>query len=163
MAKRETLELAKGALNASQTDDYSPMTGSPYGMHRRPIVDHDGRPCAKMPWGALTAIDLNTGKQVFRVSHGTEMPGQRTGSLNVSGPMVTAGGIVFSAGTREPMLHAYDAKTGEEIWQDHMLVPAQATPMTYEIKGKQYVVIADGGHGVFGTRQGDALIAYALQ
>ncbi len=162
-AYRDQGFLARGAINASRDDDYSPQLGTPYWMHRRPIVDHDGRPCAKAPWGALTAINLMTGKQVFRVAHGTEMPGQQTGSLNVSGPIVTAGGLVFSAGTREPILHAYNAATGAEVWQAQMPVPAQATPMSYEIKGTQYVVIADGGHGVFGTAQGDSVIAYALK
>ncbi|MDP9040073.1 MAG: pyrroloquinoline quinone-dependent dehydrogenase [Acidobacteriota bacterium] len=150
------------AILASRGEDYSPMHDTPYWMYRHPIMDHDGLPCAKMPWGALTAVDLNTGRQLFRVTHGTEVSGQKTGSLNVSGPMVTAGGVVFSAGTREPFFRAYDATTGDEIWHDRLPVPAQATPMSYEIGGRQYVVIADGGHGLLGTAQGDSVIAYAL-
>lgn len=156
--KRRTMR----ALNASRSDDYSPQTGTPYWMHRKAIQDRDGNPCTELPWGALTALDLNTGKQVFRVMHGPATDGQQTGSVSVSGPIVTAGGLVFSGGSKGRFFYGYDAQTGKRLWQAPLSVPAQATPMSYELDGKQYVVIADGGHGIFGTIQGDSVVAYAL-
>jgi quinoprotein glucose dehydrogenase len=88
--------------------------------------------------------------------------GKQTGSLSLGGVMVTAGGLVFSAGTREPLLRAYDAATGEELWKGDLPAPAQATPMTYEVNGRQFVVIAAGGSGLWGTKTGDAVVAFAL-
>ena len=94
--------------------------------------------------------------------HGTQTPGHQTGSPSLGGLIVTAGGLVFSAGTREPLLRAYDAATGNELWQGDLPFPAQATPMTYEVNGRQFVVIAAGGSGLWGTQQGDAVVAFAL-
>lgn len=76
--------------------------------------------------------------------------------------MVTAGGLLFTATTRDAELRAFDSKTGEEVWKAELPVPAQAAPMTYTIGGRQFVVIADGGHGTFRTAQSDVLIAFAL-
>jgi quinoprotein glucose dehydrogenase len=83
-------------------------------------------------------------------------------SMELGGPIVTAGGVVFAAGTREPYLRAFNKSTGEELWKGKLPAPAQATPMTYSIDGRQFVVIAAGGHGLFETPQGDSLVAYAL-
>ena len=80
----------------------------------------------------------------------------------MGGTAVTAGGLVFTAASEESLLRAFDSSTGEELWTGALPVPAQATPMTYTYKGKQYVVIAAGGHGLFGTQTGDAVVAYAL-
>ena len=84
-------------------------------MHRKAITDREGHPCSKLPWGALTAINLNTGKVAFRSVHGPGVDGQPTGSISVSGPIVTAGGLVFSAGTRAAVFYAYDARTAERV------------------------------------------------
>jgi quinoprotein glucose dehydrogenase len=82
----------------------------------------------------------------------------------MGGPIVTAGGLVFIAATLDDYLRAYDVETGEELWRARLPAGGQATPMTYRLRddGKQYVVIAAGGHGAMGTRPGDSVIAYAL-
>jgi quinoprotein glucose dehydrogenase len=150
------------AMHSSFGDDHAPQTGAPYQLYRHPIVDHHGLPCTSASWGTVEALNLQTGKIVWEQAHGTQVPGKQTGSLSLGGVMVTAGGLVFSAGTREPLLRAYDAATGAELWKGDLPVPAQATPMTYEVNGKQFVVIAAGGHGLWGTKTGDAVIAFGL-
>jgi quinoprotein glucose dehydrogenase len=90
------------------------------------------------------------------------MPGKATGSINLGGPMLTAGALVFTSATIDPHLHAFDSESGKELWSYELPAAAQATPMTYLWKGKQYVVIAAGGHGKLGSKQGDYLIAFAL-
>ncbi len=114
------------------------------------------------PWGSLTAINLNTGEKTWDVPLGTWSQARRPAACNLGGPIVTAGGLVFTAATGEPLIQAFDAATGEQVWQAPLPVPAQATPMTYTIRGRQFVVIAAGGHGTFRTPQGDSLIAFAL-
>jgi quinoprotein glucose dehydrogenase len=150
------------SLNAPFGDDLSPDRGAPYLMHRKPILDYGGLPCTNPPWSALTAIDLDTGKKLWEVPVGTLVPGAKTGTVGLGGPIVTAGGLVFTAATKDPFLRAFDAKTGEQLWQGQLPVPAQSTPMTYKAGGKEFIVIAAGGHGTFGTPQGDSLVAFAL-
>jgi quinoprotein glucose dehydrogenase len=150
------------AVNAPFGDDLSPDRGAPYLMHRKPILDYDSLPCTNPPWSALTAIDLNTGKKLWEVPVGTLAPGAKTGTVGLGGPIVTAGGLVFTAATKDPFLRAFDAKTGDQLWQGQLPVPAQSTPMTYKAGGKEFIVIAAGGHGTFGTPQGDSLVAFAL-
>jgi quinoprotein glucose dehydrogenase len=80
----------------------------------------------------------------------------------LGGPMVTAGGIVFTSAAMDNYLRAFDSETGKEIWKYQLPAGGQATPMTYSIGGKQYLVIAAGGHGKLGTKQGDYVIAFTL-
>ena len=112
--------------------------------------------------GQITAINLSEGVKEWERPLGTMVKGRETGSLNLGGPIVTRGGLVFVAAVREPVLRAFDKRTGQLLWTGALPVPAQSTPMTYELDGKQYVIIAAGGHGGFGTPQGDSLIAFAL-
>jgi quinoprotein glucose dehydrogenase len=84
------------------------------------------------------------------------------GSLNLGGAVVTAGSLVFIAAAMDTYLRAFDVETGKEMWKAELPASAQAAPMTYEIGGKQYVVICAGGHGKLGTKRGDAVIAFAL-
>jgi len=162
IAKAEAYAIETASVNAPFGDDHSANRGAPYALHRKPILDYDGHPCTKTPWGALTAIDLNAGRKLWESTEGTLVAGQTTGSIGLAGPMVAAGGLVFTAATKEPLLRAFDAATGKQLWQGALPVPAQATPMSYQIGGRQYIVIAAGGHGTFGTAQGDSLIAFAL-
>jgi quinoprotein glucose dehydrogenase len=143
-------------------EDHSPQPGAPYELYRHPIVDHRGLPCTPGLWGTVEALNLQTGTIVWEQAHGTEITGKQTGALSLGGVIVTAGGLVFSAGTREPLLRAYDAATGDELWKGDLPVPAQATPMTYEVDGQQFVVIAAGGNGLWGTKTGDSVVAFAL-
>ena len=140
----------------------APQRKAPYAVERSPITDGQRLPCTPMPWGKMTAMDLNQGAKLWERTLGTMVQGKETGSLNLGGPMVTRGGLVFAAAVREPVLRAFDKKTGELVWTGNLPVPAQATPMTYAIDGKQMVVVAAGGHGGFGTQQGDSLIAFSL-
>src|SRR5581483_9072718 len=85
------------------------------------------------------------------------------GSVSLGGPMVTAGGLVFSAAALDPHLRAFDIESGKEIWTVELPAGAQSTPMTYEWNGKQYIVICAGGHGKLGSKMGDAVVAFALK
>jgi len=91
------------------------------------------------------------------------VPGvERLGSPAFGGPIVTAGGLVFIAAAMDDVLRAYDIETGEELWRGALPAGGQATPMTYMVGGRQYVVIAAGGHGSLGTTRGDFVVAFAL-
>jgi quinoprotein glucose dehydrogenase len=84
------------------------------------------------------------------------------GSVNLGGPTTTGGGLVFIAATIDGMFRAFDVESGELLWQDPLPAGGQATPMTYAVDGRQFVVIAAGGHSRLGTPRGDFVIAYAL-
>ncbi len=154
--------VVKDVMRGGFGAEVSPQDGAPYQVYHHPIVDHHGLSCAPGLWGTVEALNLQTGKMVWEQAHGTQVPGKQTGSLSLGGVMVTAGGLVFTAGTREPLLRAYDAATGTELWKGDLPVSAQTTPMTYEVNGRQFVVIAAGGHGLWGTKTGDAVVAFGL-
>jgi quinoprotein glucose dehydrogenase len=131
------------------------------------FYDHEGYPANKPPWGTLNCIDLNTGKLLWKVPHG-EYPElaaagvAKTGTENYGGPIVTAGGLVFCAGARDNKLWAYDKETGETLWSAKLPWTGSAPPATYQVKGRQYVVIAASGGNKLGTPYGDAYVAFAL-
>ena len=142
--------------------EFGDQEPSPYGLYRTFLFSPSGAPCNKPPWGTTEAVDLFTGKVAWDVPLGTMVPGRTTGSINLGGPMVTAGGLVFTSATIEPHLHAFDTESGRELWNYELPAGAQATPMTYVWKGKQYLVIAAGGHGKLGSKQGDYVMAFTL-
>jgi quinoprotein glucose dehydrogenase len=142
--------------------EVSPQTGTPYSLDREPIVTPSGSPCTVQPWGTVSAVNLNTGKAAWQTPLGTLIAGQHTGTVNLGGNIVTASGLVFTAASVQPLLRAFNATTGEELWAGAIPAPAQSTPMSYTIDGRQFVVIAAGGHGTFGTPISDALVAFAL-
>ena len=134
------------------------------GYHR--WLDTNGYPAIKPPWGTLNAIDLNTGEYRWRVTLGewpelTAKGIAPTGTENYGGPVVTAGGLVFIAASRDEHLRAFDGKTGKELWKAKLPAAGYATPATYSVNGRQYLVIACGG-GKIGTKSGDAYVAFAL-
>jgi quinoprotein glucose dehydrogenase len=150
--------------------EVSPQEGAPFGMMREAILSPWGLPCNPPPWGLLYAIDMHSGKVKWRVPLGTtedlapfsEYFIGKTGTPNIGGPVVTAGGLVFIGAAMDDYLRAFDARTGEELWRGRLPAGGQATPMTYVWKGRQYVVIAAGGHSKLGTKRGDSVVAFAL-
>ncbi len=134
------------------------------GYHR--FLDHEGYPAVKPPWGTLTAIDLNKGELVWQAPLGefealTKRGIPQTGTENYGGPVVTAAGLIFIGATKDEKFRAFDKETGKVLWETQLPAGGYATPSTYELKGKQYVVIACGG-GKMGTKSGDAYVAFAL-
>lgn len=147
-----------------------PTYGSPYALTMKPMLSPFGAPCNRPPWGELTAIDLKAGKVLWKVPFGTtrdQAPPPvwlKLGAPNIGGSIVTASGLVFIGAATDNYLRAYDIRTGEVLWKGRLPAGGQATPMTYRLRknGRQYVVIAAGGHQYLGTKLGDSLVAYAL-
>jgi quinoprotein glucose dehydrogenase len=161
--RAELDEARKKATDADRLHgEFARQTGAPYAMFRTPLLSPSGLPCNTPPWGTVAAVDLFEGKKVWDVPLGSFISGTNTGTITLGGPMVTAGGIVFTAAAMDGFLRAFDSETGKEIWKYQLPAGGQATPMTYSIGGKQYVVIAAGGHGKLGTKQGDYVIAFTL-
>ena len=142
--------------------EFGDQAPSPYGLYRTFLFSPSGTPCNRPPWGTTEAVDLFTGKTAWDVPLGTMIPGKVTGSINLGGPIVTAGGLVFTSATIDPQLHAFNSETGKQLWSYNLPASANATPMTYMWKGKQYLLICAGGHGKLGSRQGDFVIAFSL-
>jgi quinoprotein glucose dehydrogenase len=142
--------------------EFGEQKGAPFGLYRTFLFAPGETPCNAPPWGTTAAVDLFTGKIIWNVPLGSFVPGQQTGTINLGGPMVTAGGLVFTSAAMDNIIHAFDSETGKQLWQFALPAGGQATPMTYTFKDKQYVVIAAGGHGKLGTKQGDSVLAFAL-
>ena len=159
-------ELQKARDNATDSDrlhgEFARQTGAPFGMFRTPLLSPSGLPCNPPPWGTVAAVDLFTGKKTWDVPLGSYLPGANTGTITLGGPMVTAGGVVFTSASMDNYLRAFDSDSGKELWKFELPAGAQATPMTFTLNGKQYVVIAAGGHGKLGTKQGDYVLAFTL-
>jgi quinoprotein glucose dehydrogenase len=129
-------------------------------------VDSRGYPAITPPWGTLSAIDLNTGDYLWKVTLGefkelTARGVPPTGAENYGGPVATAGGLVFIAATKDGMMRAFDKRDGRILWQTALPAAAFATPSTYEVDGRQFVVVACGGTKL-GTAPGDSYVAFAL-
>jgi len=130
------------------------------------FLDPEGYPAVKPPWGTLNAIDLDKGEIVWKKTLGelpelTKQGLPPTGTENYGGPIVTAGGLLFIGATKDEKFRAFDKTTGDLLWETSLPAGGYATPSTYSVEGKQYVVIAAGG-GKMGTKSGDAYVAFAL-
>jgi len=130
------------------------------------FVDNRGYPAISPPWGSLTAINLNTGDKLWQITLGNfkELSPEGnppTGTENYGGPVVTAGGVLFIAATKDGMFRAFDKKSGDLLWSTELPAAGFATPCTYSIGGKQYIVVACGGTKQ-GTPKGDSYVAFAL-
>ncbi|ANH81674.1 pyrrolo-quinoline quinone [Niabella ginsenosidivorans] len=141
--------------------------GIPYMMNGyNRFIDKDGYPGIKPPWGTLNAVDLNNGKLLWKVALGeypelTKRGIAPTGTENYGGPIVTKAGLIFIAATKDEKIRAFDQKTGKLLWQAPLPAAGYATPATYMVNGKQYVVIACGG-GKIGSKSGDTYVAFSL-
>jgi quinoprotein glucose dehydrogenase len=160
----------EAAQRASVDWEITDMRGTPYVMRRRLLLGPGMTPCTPPPFGALVAVSLRTGEKAWEVPLGTPGPlgaalpdgGAGMGSPNLGGPIATAGGLVFIAGTLDPFLRAFDTRDGRELWRGELPAGGKATPMTYSMGGRQFVVVAAGGDGgAFG--RSDAIVAFALQ
>lgn len=168
LVPRDGADVGEGESAGS---DGSPgvIDGTPFavehgtGVLRSPL----GAPCTKPPWHRLVAIDLSTGKVSWSsplgsVDKSIGLP-MELGAPGVGGPIITAGGVVFVAATADARFRAFDIESGKKIWQAELPNSGMATPMTYEAGGRQFVVIAAGGHPDFTPdRVGDTLVAFAL-
>jgi quinoprotein glucose dehydrogenase len=146
------------------------MEGTPYVARFGVLVSPFGIPCNPPPWGALAALDLEARELRWEVTLGTTrdlaplgiaMP---WGTPGMGGPLATAGGLVFVGAALDDVLRAFDSETGEELWSGRLPAGGQATPMTYRVRegGRQFVVIAAGGHSQLRTTRGDSVVAFAL-
>jgi quinoprotein glucose dehydrogenase len=129
------------------------------------FLSKEGYPAISPPWGTLNAINLNTGKMVWRIPLGNDTAFNQlaktpTGTENYGGPVVTAGGLLFIAATKDGKIRAFNKNNGKLLWQATLPAAGFATPAVYELDGKEYLVIACGG-GKLGTRSGDAYVAFA--
>lgn len=131
------------------------------------FLDDKGLPAINPPWGSLTAIDLNTGNHLWRVTLGItpSLPNQDTnptGCESYGGPIVTENGLLFIAGTKDGMFRAFNKYTGKLIWQTKLPAASFTTPAMYSINGRQYIVMACGGEKL-GTPKGNKIVAFALK
>jgi len=170
----------KGAQGAGGETGLQPNYGARFGVKISGFMDPlltglgFNVPCKRPPWGEVAGIDLRTQKIVWRHRNGTlrdslassplpiQLPPFKVGMPGIGGSIVTAGNVSFLAATNDNYIRAFDVTNGKLLWQARLPAGGQATPMTYSVDGKQYVVIYAGGHGSFGTKLGDYLIAYAL-
>jgi quinoprotein glucose dehydrogenase len=158
------------AAGKSTDLEYTQQYGAPYGMFRTFLFAKTFRlPCAPPPWGTLTAVDMAQGTIRWQVPLGSFAPNKHlvpAGALSLGGPIVTAGGLVFIAGTMiDPAIRAFDVETGKEIWKFDLPTSGAATPITYAVRpgGKQFLVIAAGGHAkVTEEKQSDEIVAFTL-
>jgi quinoprotein glucose dehydrogenase len=158
-------EHSEGTVTAVEKKEGFPYLPDYVGSVWKKLTDQDGYPGIKPPWGTLNAIDLNTGDYLWRVPLGeypelTKKGVPLTGMESYGGPLATAGGLIFIAGTRDERFRAFDKRTGKVVWEYQLPAAGFATPITYRIDGKQYIVIAAGGSR--GLRPGGWYIAFTL-
>jgi len=162
-------ELEETAASISGKFSVAAQSGSPYAVRREPLLSPLGLPCTPPPWGTLAAVDATTGAVRWEVPLGTvqdlsRLPSPREwGSPNLGGPLVT-GGLVFIAASMDRRFRAFDLATGRLVWETTLPASGQATPMTYRARpgGRQFIVIAAGGHAGLRSRLGDHIVAFAL-
>ncbi len=147
--------------------DFGLQRGSPFAVTRVVAMSRLGLLCNRPPWGEMVAVDLKAGRILWRSTVGTTEDRAplglafKWGTPLVNGVVVTGGGLVFT-GAMDAYLRAFDAVSGQELWQGRLPAPGIAIPMTYEWKGEQFVVIAAGGHSEAGTSLGDSVVAFRL-
>jgi quinoprotein glucose dehydrogenase len=168
LVPRDQLDTMKRS-GAWPDSEFAAQTGTPYGVRREMLASPFGLPCTAPPWGTLAAVDLRRNAILWQVMLGSTrdmtpwfVPSPTLGMPNMGGPIVTDGGVVFIGASMDNYLRAFDVETGRELWKGRLPARGQATPMSYEANGRQFVVIAAGGHGKLGTKRGDYVVAFAL-
>lgn len=163
------IEPPEGDKGGSGTESgVQPQYGVPFGVTLNPFLSPFGLPCKQPAWGYISAVDLKTNDIVWKKRIGTVRDSSplplpfKMGMPMLGGPVTTAGNVFFIGATADNYLRAFSVTNGEKLWEARLPAGGQATPMTYEVNGKQYVLIFAGGHGSFGTKLGDYLVAYAL-
>ena len=162
--------VRQAASAGIQLTSYSEQIGAPYGVRRELLLSPLGLPCNAPPWGTLVAIDIASGDVRWELPLGSmsdiSVLAEATnwGSVSLGGPLVTASGVVFIGASMDRRLRAFDVETGTLLWSAALPASAQATPMTYRARpgGRQYVVIAAGGHSAMRSALGDYVMAFAL-
>ncbi|WP_413667434.1 PQQ-binding-like beta-propeller repeat protein [Mucilaginibacter sp. Mucisp86] len=162
VAKEPTSDRTASSATEKKMVDEIPYTMNGYNR----FLDKDGYPGIKPPWGTLNAVDLTSGKLLWKVPLGefAELSKKGipvTGTQNYGGPVVTKGGLIFIAATKDEKIRAFDKRTGKVVWEAQLPAAGYATPATYSIDGKQYVVIACGG-GKIGSKSGDSYVCFGL-
>lgn len=162
-------DMAGGEAGNAHTSGMLPQLGTDYALTMEPMMSVLGIPCTTPPWGHLTAIDIGTREVAWQVPLGTSkdiapLGIAVPGIFSIGGPITTAGGVTFIAATLDDYLRAFDTATGRELWRGRLPAGGQATPMAYvsPASGRQFVVVAAGGHGFLGSTPGDYVVAYAL-
>ena len=162
--------IPRDKVNSDSEDgEYGAQRGTPYGMLRRFLQSPSDLPCGAPPWGTLTAVDTVKGTIRWQIPLGSmsDFGGAHgsvpLGSISLGGPITTEGGLVFIAGATDSRIRAFNVENGKEVWDAILPAAGNATPMTYEINGKQYLVIAAGGHQRIREESlGDSVVAFAL-
>ena len=173
LSRDEVDEQGMMAVTAPGGDTGDPQLGAPYGISvNAGWRMFTGLLCKEPPYGGIRAIDLATGETLWDQPFGSArrngpfgIPSYlpfTIGTPNNGGPVVTAGGLIFIAATTDNLIRAFDIETGEELWSDVLPAGGQATPLTYEEDGRQYIVFMAGGHEFMETPKGDYVIAWAL-
>ncbi|MFL5285749.1 MAG: glucose/quinate/shikimate family membrane-bound PQQ-dependent dehydrogenase [Rhodopila sp.] len=156
------------SLQPGQEEGTQPMYGTPFGVTLNAFMSPLGIPCMQPPWGYVAGLDIKSNKVIWQHPVGTTRDSSplplkmKIGTPMLGGPITTAGGVAFLTATADYYIRAFDVATGKQIWEDRLPAGGQSTPMTYSEGGRQFVVTAAGGHGSFGTKLGDYVIAYAL-
>ena len=167
-ARREIVAYLYGDTPSEASkagDEGLPEIPYTFGGYTR-LLDDKGYPGITPPWGTLSAIDVASGTLAWSVTLGDRPEARKptdppTGTENYGGAAITAGGVLFIGATNDEKFRAFDMKTGRRLWETSLPAGGYATPATYVVDGRQYVVIAAGG-GKMGTKSGDSYVAYAL-
>ena len=165
LIKKATEEIESKTMHDSTL---APQMGVPYALKRDLLLSPLGLPCNKPPWGVLAAVNLDSGNIVWRKPLGSieELAPAGVdldlGTPNLGGPVVTAGNLTFIAATMDSYIRAFETASGKELWQAKLPAAGQATPMTYEWEGIQYIAIYAGGNARSGSVLGDYIVAFSL-
>lgn len=168
--RSELANVRKEAKDNRLRGEFGKQNGTPYAVYREPLFSPSGLPCIAPPWGTISAIDLSSGIIKWQSPLGAvpqiravTPKAEEWGSINLGGSLVTSGGLVFISAAMDEKLRAFNSDNGNILWESALPASAQAAPMTYSINGKQFIVIAAGGHGKLQTKSGDYVVAFALK